>query len=357
MDALTGIALILFGGLASASYYLPLKYVKSWSWESGWMIQGIAAWVIGPWLMAIITLPHLGTIIGSSPASSIVWPVIFGFGWGIGGLTWGLSIRYLGIGLGNALPLGLTSALSTVLSPIVPILIGQTEAPDGIGAAVSEQLSLMFSGTGGSILASSIILSLLGIAVCGYAASLKEKDLNKAGNSSGFDLKKGLLVALVAGVMSACFAFGEASGKAMADITANLNPGTIWKYNAVYAVLLIGGFIFNMAYCGYQSVKQKTYSDFGNSASPLKLNYIFALMAGFVWFTQFLFKGVGSTKIPAELNFISWTILFSSVIVFGNLIGIATKEWKGVTAKTISVLILGLLLLVGSVALVGLATR
>lgn len=341
MTAIIGIILIMFGGLASGAFYLPLKYVKNWKWETGWIMQGIAAWIVGPWLMAIITLPHLGSIISESPASNIYWPIIFGFGWGIGGLTWGLSIRYLGIGLGNALPLGLTSALSTIIPKIA----------DGT-------FMNLFDSASGRLTLLSIVVSLAGIGVCGWAASLKDKDISK-GESKGsdFDLKKGLMVALVAGVMSACFAFGEAAGKDMAAIAEKYNPGTIWRYNAVYAILLIGGFVFNMVYCLILSFKNKSFSDYSDKKSPLRNNYIFALMAGFIWFAQFVFKGIGTTQVPSDISFITWSILFSCVIVFSNIIGMITGEWKGVSRRTVSVLMLGLVTLIISVVMVGFAAK
>jgi L-rhamnose-H+ transport protein len=357
MTAIVGVILIMFGGLASGAFYLPLKYVKNWSWETGWLIQGLSAWVLAPWIIALITVPSLFSIIGQSPSNSIWFPILFGFGWGIGGLTWGLSIRYLGIGLGNALPLGLTSALSTIISPLVPILTGQTSTPNGLGFAVSNRLAEMFAGTQGKLILASIILSLLGMGLTGWAASLKEKDLNKGNGTKDFNLKKGLLVALVAGVMSACFSFGESSGKAMADITASINPGTIWKYNGVYAVLLIGGFGFNFIYCILLSFRNKSFSDYMRKDSPLTRNYLFAALAGLIWFLQFVFKGMGTTQIPAELGFIAWTILFSCVLVFSNLIGIIAKEWQGVTKKTIATLVAGILVLILAVALVGIASK
>lgn len=357
MGAIAGLLLIMTGGLASGAFYLPLKYVKNWSWETGWIIQGTSAWILVPWIVALFTVPSLFAIIGETPASSFWLPMLFGFGWGIGGLTWGLSIRYLGIGLGNSLPLGLTSALSTVLSPLVPILVGQTPAPEGVGVALSAQLGLMFAGTRGMIVLGSIFLSLAGIGISGWAASMKEKDLKAAAGQKDFNLRKGLLVALVAGIMSACFAFGEATGKSMADIANAHNPGTIWKYNAVYAVLLIGGFAFNFIYCTVLLIRNRSFADFSNRQAPLKMNYLFALLAGAVWFAQFVFKGMGTTRVPADLGFLSWTILFSCVIVFSNLIGILTGEWKGVSKRTIATLMAGLLLLIVSVALVGMASN
>lgn len=357
MAVILGVFLVMFGGLASGAFYLPLKHVKNWSWESGWIVQGVSAWLLSPWIIALITVPGLLAILGQAPADSILLPVLFGVGWGIGGLTWGLSIRYLGIGLGNTLPLGLTSALSTVISPLVPILTGQTETPEGTWNAVGLQLQSMFSGTGGAMVLGSIALSLAGIFICGLAATYKEADLNSNKEKSDYNLKKGLAVALVAGIMSACFSFGEATGKSVADITESLNPGTIWKYNGVYAVLLVGGLLTNLVYCVYLAVKNKSYTDFSNRNTALKTNYVFALLAGVLWFAQFVFKGIGTTYLPASMNFIAWTVLFSSVIVFSNLIGLTIGEWKGVRLRTRLILMAGLVCLIFSVALVGFASK
>ncbi len=362
-----GIILIMFGGLASGAFYLPLKFVKNWAWESGWSIYSFFALLIGPWVLAMATIPDLFSIIGSAEASSIYWPIIFGVGWGIGGLTWGLSIRYLGIGLGNALPLGLTSALSTVISPLVPIFLWAEHRPDGLGNAITTQMGKMFEGQPGALILGSIIMSLAGIAICGWAASRKDKELKDDAEleKQEFDLKKGLVVALVAGVMSACFAFGEKAGESIARSvdaivmsTEALEAGKtyLWRYNPVYAVLLIGGFSFNIIYCIYLGFKNNSFKDFTAKSVKLTRNYAFAALAGIVWFAQFVFKGMGTTKIPEDLSFITWTLLFTFVIVFSNLIGIMTKEWKGVSRKTMIVLISGLLVLILSVAMVGAAS-
>lgn len=360
MTALFGFLLIMAGGLASGVFYLPLKYVKSWSWESGWMIYSIIALLIGPWVLAMVTIPGLFGIIGQSPASNILWPIIFGFGWGIGGLTWGLSIRYLGIGLGNALPLGLTSALSTLIGPFVPILISPALRPNGLSAAIQDKADVIFAGTPGSLTLLSIAVSLIGIGICGWAASRKDKeqsDTAREGANKEFNLKKGLLVALVAGVMSACFAFGEWAGSEMTALTAKLNPGTIWQYNPVYAVLLIGGFTFNFSYTVIKSVRNKSFTDFRSAEIPVRRNLILAATAGTVWFAQFVFKGMGTTKIPEEMSFITWSLLFTFVIIFSNIVGLMTKEWKGVSGKTVGILATGLLVLIGSVVMVGIASR
>jgi L-rhamnose-H+ transport protein len=333
-----GILLIAIGSFASSVYYLPIKKLTNWSWETSWIVQGLFAWIIGPWVVAMVTVPHLFEIIGQSPANAIYMPIVFGLAWGIGGLTWGLSIRYLGIGLGNSLPLGITLAFSTLVPPFM----------DGTAGEVFGQRS-------GIITIIGVVIALVGIAIAGFAASIKDKELSAGKTDSDFDFKKGLLVAIIAGVMSACFALGEKSGEAMTNIAKEMNPGSIWVYNPVYAVLLIGGFVFNIVYCLYLSFKNKSFGDYTKKDTPLNKYYIFAAMAGLLWFSQFVFKGMGTNKMSADMSYVTWCLLFSLVIVFSNLIGLFTGEWKGVSKKALYTLITGLLVLIGSVMIIGFA--
>ena len=338
MNPLTGILLIAIGSFASAIYYWPLKKLTNWSWETSWLVQGIFAWIIGPWIVAMITVPHLFEIIGQSPAHSIYTPILFGLGWGIGGLTWGLSIRFLGIGLGNSLPLGLTLALSTLIPPFM----------DGTA-------STLFIQRQGIITIIGVAIALAGIAICGWAASIKSNEMKASSDvkDDGFNIKKGFAVALVAGIMSACFAFGEKSGQAMVDIAKQFNPDSIWVYNPVYAVILIGGFVANMVYCLFMIFKHKSFSDFKKPNTSIYFGL--AALAGLLWFSQFVFKGMGTNKMSADMSYITWCLLFSLVIVFSNLIGLVIGEWKGVSKKTLITLTLGLLVLIGSVLIIGFA--
>jgi L-rhamnose-H+ transport protein len=334
---LIGILLIAVGSFASSIYYLPLKKLTNWSWETGWIVQGLFAWIIGPWVVAMLTVPHLFEIIGQSPAHSIYMPILFGLGWGIGGLTWGLSIRYLGIGLGNSLPLGITLALSTLIPPFM----------DGTAAST-------FSARPGIITIIGVVIALVGIGFCGLAASKKDSEVKSDKATSGdFDFKKGVIVALIAGVMSACFAFGEKSGQAMIDIAKQFNPDSIWVNNTVYAVILIGGFVANMVYCFWMSFKNKSFADY--SKPNISMYFVFAAIAGLLWFSQFVFKGMGTNKMSGDMGYITWCLLFSLVIVFSNVIGIFTGEWKGVKKTTILTLVGGLLILIFSVLIIGFA--
>lgn len=329
--ALLGVFLIAIGGFASGSFYLPLKMVKGWKWETSWLVNGIFAWLLVPWLVAWITVPALLNVIGSAPASSFLLACFFGLLWGIGGLTFGLALRYLGMALGMALALGLTTAFSTLIPPLF-----------------HGTFNTLLTTNSGLVALGGVIVSLAGIAVCGWAGVRKDKELSAEQKKEGvqeFDFKKGLMVALFAGIMSACFAFGEDAGKPIANLAMENGADPLWQYNPVYAVILIGGFITNIVWCLILSFKNKSFSDYSNKNVSLTKNYVFAAIAGATWFAQFVFKGMG-TSYMGDFAFASWSILFAFVIVFSNMWGLLTKEWKGVSKQTIIILLSGMLILI-----------
>jgi L-rhamnose-H+ transport protein len=357
MNALLGILFIGAGGLASASFYLPLKNIKKWSWESGWLIYSLFALLAGPWFLVLLTIPDAGSIIGEVNSKSIFWPILFGFGFGVGGLTWGLSIRFMGIGLGNVFPLGMTLILSTIVGPLIPVILDPGLRTGSLGSSMGEKLGILFSGDPGLLIIISIILALARIAICGWAASRKDAEQKSVEDDAikEFNLKKGLLAAFFSGTMSACFTFGEYAGGDMTSMIGERNPGSIWNYNLVYAFLCIGGFTVNFSYCLYRGIRNSSTGDYITGDKSLGRNYILASLAGMIWFSQFVFKGIGTVKMPEHMTFITWSLLFTFLIVFSNLVGLLTREWKGISNKTIIILVGGLLTLVISVVLVGLA--
>jgi L-rhamnose-H+ transport protein len=329
--ALLGVLLIALGGFASGSFYLPLKKIKQWSWETYWLVNGLFAWIIVPCLIAYLTVPDVLTVVSHSPARNFWLACLFGVLWGIGGLTFGLAIRYLGMSLGMAMALGLTAAFSTLIPPLFHGIFGE-----------------LMSSTSGVVTLSGVAVSLLGIAVCGWAGMRKDKELQGEEKKVGvqeFDFKKGLLVAFIAGIMSACFAFGEDAGKPIAQMAVEHGASPLWQYNPVYAVILIGGFVTNCIWCLVLAAKNRSFGDYTDRRTPLLTNYLFCAIAGATWFAQFVFKGMGTSKM-GELTFASWSILFAFVIVFSNLWGLVTREWKGVSQRTMVILVAGILLLI-----------
>jgi len=333
MNSILSIALMAIGSICAASFYVPIKKVKGWSWESYWLSQGVAAWIIAPLLFAYIFVPkgELLPIIKEAPDSAKLMAMFFGALWGFGGLTFGLSIRYLGVALGQSIALGLCAAFGT----LIPLII----AGDSL-----------FSTTTGILTVIGVSTTVGGIAVIGYAGSLKSKEITEEEKKAAvkeFALKKGIFIAIFAGIMSACFNFGFESGKPIEAVAIAHGTNPLFQKNPSLIFILLGGFITNLVYCGYLNIINKTYKDyFSVSGSVLLNNLFFTFLAGFLWFLQFHFFGMGSSKLPEGMAVFGWSILMALNIAFSNIWGIFLNEWKGVKKKTIAVLIIGILILI-----------
>jgi len=339
-DPSLGVFLHAVGGLAAASFYIPLKKIKGWGWESGWLISGFASWLIVPLLVAMITVPNLVEVLTSIKLTDFLGTYIFGVLWGIGMLTFGLTMRYLGIALGMAIALGLCAVFGTLIPPIVE------------GTFIG-----LFSHSQGQLILTGVLLCVVGIVICGMAGIRKEKDLsesNQNGTLDEFDLKKGLLVAGVAGVLSACFAFGLAYGSDIAKLSIEMGTESLWQNSLVLVIILWGGFTTNAIWCLYLNITNKTLGDY-TSKNPKQLsNYIFALLAGTIWYCQFSFYGNGSSFLGEEYHFASWTLHMAFIILFSNFWGIYLKEWQGVSKKVYWLLGSGLFFVVLSTVVIGL---
>lgn len=336
------VLLIALGSLGAASFYVPFKKVKSWAWESYWISHGVTAWLIMPWVFALLTVPsgQLMPILSEAPASAKWLSFLFGAMWGIGGLTFGLSIRYLGVALGQSIALGFCAAFGTLIPPIV----------------AGENL---FSTQAGILILAGVAITIAGIVVIGYAGSLKDKKLSEEEKRKAvkdFALKKGILIAILAGVMSAGMSYGFSAGAPIEELARAKGVNPLFASNPSLIFILLGGFTTNLLYCGFLNIKNKTYKDYITVPGPVLLNNIFfTFLAGTLWFLQFHFYGMGRSQLvgTAMLPF-AWSILMALNIAFSNIWGIFLKEWKGVSTKTFVVLIIGILILILSTFIINL---
>lgn len=330
MNIIIGLIIIAIGSICQSSSYVPIKKVKEWSWESFWLAQGIFAWLIFPFLGALLAVPVGSNLMDilSTDSSAAFKAMGYGVLWGIGGLTFGLSMRYLGVALGQSISLGTCAGFGTLL----PAIFGGTNLFEGKGL----------------VLLIGVCITLAGIAVIGYAGSLRAKNMTdeeKIAAVKDFALTKGLLVALLAGVMSACFNLGLEAGRPLQI------EGTSLLFKTLPATFMVtcGGFLTNAVYCLYQNKKNKTFGDYGKS-SLLVNNILFCALAGVLWYSQFFGFGMGSSFFQegSVIAAFSWCILMALNVTFSNVWGILLKEWKGVSTKTIVVLISGLAILIFS---------
>lgn len=341
MGSFIGILLHSIGGFAAGSFYIPMNFVKKWSWESAWLVLGFAAWLITPLFVAWLTVPNLGEILFAADGSVRFWTYFFGLLWGIGGLTFGLSMRYLGIALGMTIALGFCTAFGTLIPPIY----------DGTFFDLLQT-------KGGIITLIGVALSLVGILITGKAGSLKEKDFsaNKQSDTvKEFNLTKGLIIAIISGILSASFAYGLAAGKPIADIALAEGTQNLFQNNASLVWILWGGITSNLIWVIFLNIRNKTYTDYSNKTTPLAKNYMWAALGGLTWYMQFFFYGMGTTFLSEEYEFASWSLHMASIIFFSNMWGLYFNEWKGVSRKTKQVLSLGLTIIVTSFIIIGMS--
>lgn len=347
MGVLLGVFLHFLGGFASGSFYIPFKKVKSWHWESYWLVGGLFSWVIAPIGAAYLIVPGFWHIIGSADATTIFWTYFMGVLWGIGGLTFGLSMRYLGMSLGMAIALGYCAAFGTLIPPLYY---------DIVNSPGQTTLSSLVHAPAGRVILCGVLLCLTGIAVCGKAGVMKEKDLgdaHSAGTIREFNLRKGVLVATVSGILSACFSFGLAFAKPISILTQKSGVHPIFENIPSLVVILLGGLTTNFIWCFVLNVKNKSYGDYADVKTPLVSNYLFCMIAGVTWYLQFFFYGMGSSKM-GKYDFSSWTFHMAFIIIVSNLWGIYFKEWKGSGKNTMRVVGLGIATVILSTLVVGL---
>jgi len=353
MNVLLGVFFHFIGGAASGSFYVPYNKVKGWHWESFWIIGGLFSWLIIPPLAAWLTIPHFAEIISQSSVSTFGWTYFWGILWGIGGLMYGLGMRYLGMSLGNSVLLGFTSAFGSLAPSIYYNFHPQ---------AGKTTFSDLLNHSWGQVVLVGIVLCLFGIFICGRAGVAKERELppeKKRASVKEFNLVKGLVVCIISGILSACFNFGIEAGSNMAQVANQVwkaaHPGEtgnfLYRNNVIYVVLLWGGLTTNFIWTAFLNIRNKSFGDYVNSKTPLLRNYIFCALAGTLWFLQFFFYGMGESKLGNGAS--SWILHMSFIILVANMWGFLLREWKGVSNRTRGTIIAGVSVIILSVILVG----
>lgn len=403
MQVILGVIFHFIGGFASGSFYMPFKKVRQWSWESYWIVGGIFSWLVVPPLAAWLTIPNFWSIISGSVGTTLLYTYIFGLLWGIGGLTYGLGVRYLGVSLGSSIILG----LCMVFGSLIPSVYYQFFPQAG-----KESIGLIASSRWGITVLSGLIVCVLGIIICGKAGTMKEQAIQAGNDDFSLDKKDGkvkpkrpfivaesvaadngshtplfeevaitaeappaikntssgvteykfglgLTLAIVSGVLSACFNFGLEAGAPLAQVANTLwkqaNPASttefLFRNNVIYVVVLWGGLTTNLIYCLYLNSRNHSFNDYSNPKTPLFRNYLLSALAGTTWFLQFFFYGMGESKLGNGAS--SWILHMSFIILIANMWGLISNEWKGVSLKTRNTLFVGVITIIIAVLIVG----
>ncbi|XHR27325.1 MAG: L-rhamnose/proton symporter RhaT [Chthoniobacteraceae bacterium] len=381
-NPILGVLFHWLGGLASGSFYVPYRQVRKWSWETYWLVGGFFSWIICPWLFAGLMTHDLLGVLAQQSASTLWWTYFFGTLWGVGGLTFGLTMRYLGMSLGMGVALGYCAAFGTLLPPFLKSFIPTIPIPETL---------VQIAATGpGQITLAGVGVCLLGIGIAALAGLTKEREMpaeEKKKSVAEFNFSKGILVATFSGIMSACFSFALTAGKPISDASELAGTSAIWCGLPKLVVVLLGGFTTNFLWCGLLNIRNHTGyqylaakvkpehasqggeggGDHGTAIAtvaapstvdlrvPMLRNYFFSALAGITWYFQFFFYTMGETQM-GKFGFASWTLHMASIIIFSTMWGWLFHEWKGSSKKAHAFIASGIASLVLSTIIIGFGT-
>lgn len=339
------------GGFSAASFYIPYRAIKQWSWEIYWIIGGVSSWILAPWFFAYYQTNDLINVLIQTSGETLFWCYFFGVAWGFGALTFGLTMRYLGLSLGMAVALGLTTAFGTLIPPIY----------DG-------SIKTLIQTTSGLIILMGVGVALLGIIVIAAAGRAKEKEMSledRKASIAEFNFSKGIIVAIFCGIMSSCFAYALAAGEEIRTLTLAAGTDPLRQGLPVLCIILAGGMTTNILWCGYLIMQNKSI---GNLVGKIKdqperlntktlfRNYLVCAVSGLIWYFQFFFYTMGES-LMGKYSFSSWALHMASIIIFSTLWGFYFKEWKGVKTKTFLMVCSGVAILVLSTIIIGLGNN
>ena len=368
-----GVIFHWIGGLASASFYIPYRGVRRWAWETYWLVGGFFSWIIAPWFFALFMTRDVFAVLHEASASTLFWTYFFGVLWGFGGLTFGLTMRYLGLSLGMAIVLGFCAVFGTLVPPIFS----------------GEFVTKVLGTSSGLFILVGVLVCLAGIGVSAQAGMTKEHRMSheeKRAVIKEFDFKRGVFVAVFSGIMSACFSYGLAAGEPIKQLTLLHGTPPLWQGLPALVVVLLGGFTTNFIWCLFLNLRNKTsaqyfradapagasgpeletaleapgeemarQADLGpleHKRAPMLANYLLCAVAGTTWYFQFFFYTMGESQM-GQFKFSSWTLHMASIIIFSTLWGLSLREWRGAGTRALTFVGLSIAVLVGSTVIIG----
>jgi L-rhamnose-H+ transport protein len=258
--------------------------------------------------------------------------------WGVGNVSYGLTMRYLGMSLGIGVAIGVVLVVGTLIPPII----------DG-------QAAMMFETHRGLLTLAGVLVALIGVATVSYAGHQKEVQLS--GEVREFNVKRGLLLAVLCGIFSSGMAFAIHAAEPMRVAAVSLGVDPLYALLPSYVIIMGGGAVVNLGYCFIRLVALKRLSvraDLAQPGSVLVKNGLLAACGGIMWYLQFFFYAWGQANIPLQLSYVNWMLHMSMYVLCGGLVGLALGEWKGVASRPIRLLWAGILVIIAAANLVGL---
>jgi L-rhamnose-H+ transport protein len=335
---LAGIGWHIVGAACAASFYAPIEKVKKWSWETTWAVAGFFSWILLPIGVSLILLPDFHGFYAALSPHLMLKVALFGAMWGVGNVSYGLTMRHLGMSLGIGVAIGVTLVVGTLVPPFM-----------------HGQAAMLFNTPSGRLTMAGIAVALVGIAIVSFAGHQKEQQLGA--EVKEFNVMLGLALAVMCGIFSSGFSFGLDAATPLRAAALQLGISPLYARLPSYVLIMGGGAIVNMTYCFVRLAFKKDLSLRADLAQPrptILKNGSLAAAGGIMWYLQFFFYAWGEANIPARLGYVNWMLHMSIYVLCGGLVGLALGEWVGVSSRPIRLLWAGILVIIAAANLVGL---
>ncbi len=337
-SVIAGIGWHIVGASMAASFYAPIERVKKWSWETTWAVAGLFSWVLLPIAVSLILLPSFQSFYASVGTALLIRVALFGAMWGVGNVSYGLTMRYLGMSLGIGVAIGVTLIVGTLVPPLM-----------------HGQAAMLFTTRSGMITMSGVLVALVGVAIVSWAGHQKEVQLK--GHLQEFNVGLGLLLAVLCGIFSSGMSFAIDAAQPMQAAALSLGVNPLYAALPSYVIIMGGGAVINLAYCFIRLAALPRLSlrnDLSQPGPTLMKNAALASAGGIMWYLQFFFYAWGAANIPQHLSYVNWMLHMSIYVLCGSLVGLALGEWTGVQNRSLRLLWAGVVVIIAAANLVGL---
>jgi L-rhamnose-H+ transport protein len=323
--------LVLIAGFFQGTFILPMTLTKKWEWEHTWATFSLLGMLVFNWILTLIFIPKIFSIYSSVPSKDILILVLFGAGWGIGAILFGLGMDKLGMALGYPIIMGLIASLGALI-PLMIFFPNTLAEPKGF---------VLLLGT---------VFTILGIILCSKAGAMKSPEITKQGDVKSGAFAVGLSIAICAGILSCFPNVGMAFGTNMVNAAKQHGTAEAFAGNSVWALFFTVGFAVNFIYCMFLMIKRKNLKGYFNTQTGKNMGL--GLLMAVMWIGSFYLYGMSAVKLGKWGVVVGWPLFISLSIVVGNLWGIWRGEWKGAPAKARSFLTSGLLVLLVAIVIV-----
>ncbi len=338
MSIVAGIGWHLLGASCAASFYAPIGRVKRWSWETTWAVAGLFSWILLPIGVSLFLLPDFQGFYAAMGPHILLKVALFGAMWGVGNVSYGLTMRHLGMSLGIGVAIGVTLVVGTLIPPLL-----------------HGQAAMLFTTRGGQFTMAGVVVALIGVATVSYAGH--QKELQLSGEVREFNVKLGLLLAVLCGIFSSGMSFAIDAARPMEQAALHLGVNPLYAALPSYAIIMGGGAVVNLSYCFIRLAALKRLSlraDLAQPGGTIARNGLLAAAGGIMWYLLFFFYAWGAANVPQRLFYVNWMLHMSMYVLCGGLVGLALGEWAGVASRPVRLLWAGILVIIAAANLVGL---